>query len=258
MKLVDILARELRKWPEGAAFLTQSMFDPEIYQTKGGINPSDLTSLRPPVYVSQKCQGLTYELVTCAEWQAAVDALKAKEVIGWWHPAPGNPHKAFAAISSRKSHSDLLGDGFEGEKEDGSKYHVLTEHWTWRPVDALPAKWNGEGLPPVGANVEVVGLGEGYKPDSLKSWADGDKVECIAHVIMQGNSHLFPVFFNKRTIEFSSLRADVYRPIRTPEQIAAEEREVAICAMMEVCSELPCRQSCADLYDAGCRKQEPK
>jgi hypothetical protein len=96
--------------------------------------------------------------------------------------------------------------------------------------------WTGEGLPPIGTVCEVVLKSDGYRPDSLKGWETGDKIECIAHVSMQGSNSHSPVFFNKSRSGFSSLRIDCFRPIRTAEQIAAQQREaleLAACAEIE-------------------------
>lgn len=59
------------------------------------------------------------------------------------------------------------------------------------------------------------------------------------------------------SLSFITTRTDKvdFTPYRTPEQIAAEEREAIIGEMMDSCSELPSRQLCTDLYDAGYRKQ---
>ncbi|MCG6574910.1 hypothetical protein EGM97_09345 [Pseudomonas sp. AF32] len=103
-----------------------------------------------------------------------------------------------------------------------------------------PSPWTGEGLPPVGTVCEFAAYSVGGP-----HWK---KCKVIAH------DEGFAVINYHGS--YSGYRAgDRLRPIRTPEEVAAEEREAAICAMMEVCSELPCRQSCADLYDAGYRKQ---
>lgn len=87
--------------------------------------------------------------------------------------------------------------------------------------------WTGEDLPPVGTVCEVVKLA-GHLPDTLRGWESGDSVECIAHFEVQGK-HLSAVFFNKRLYAFSTLRRDCYRPLRTPEQIAADQAIDALC-----------------------------
>lgn len=125
----------------------------------------------------------------------------------------------------------------------------------WTLVEVKP--WDGEGLPPVGTVCEFAGFNpeETLPSDPMV----GDRVTVIAHFKSGSLDVAAFTFFAPPEFEYLQVAQGAYgcfRPIRTPEQIAAEEREVAICAMMEVCSELPCRQSCADLYDAGYRKQK--
>lgn len=140
-------------------------------------------------------------------------------------------------------------DGGYAEKEDLKRL----------AINVICRPWNGEGLPPVGEKVEVIGLSGGYLPKSIEDWKDGDKVECVAHHAMQGDD-VTPVFFNKRTFQFSGLRKDCYRPIRTPEQIAAEERENYIKKMLGepgvTSDDSVADFTCAALYDAGYRKQK--
>lgn len=93
---------------------------------------------------------------------------------------------------------------------------VANPGWgTWRYIPR-PAAWDGNGLPPVGAVCE-------YRWDAGDSWRVGT---CVAH-------------FEDRAVicdrdnEDCAERLDTHhvRPIRTPEQIAAEEREKAIDAL---------------------------
>lgn len=81
MKLVDILAKELKEWPEGVQCLTQSNVDREIYDALDGEIHSPLRSLNP-IFNATKHHSQEreyYPVVTRAQWQAAVDALKAGE-----------------------------------------------------------------------------------------------------------------------------------------------------------------------------------
>lgn len=74
MKLVDILARELKAWPEGVSCLSQLQHNGAIINGKGYDGREwarlQIAEDTPPAGV----------LVTEAEWQAAVDALKADRV----------------------------------------------------------------------------------------------------------------------------------------------------------------------------------
>lgn len=75
MKLVDILARELKVWPEGVDSVWQSSFDNEIYFD------ADVR----PFYTSLNAEdsGDRGAVITQAEWQAAVDSLNAPKVVEW-------------------------------------------------------------------------------------------------------------------------------------------------------------------------------
>ena len=72
MKFVDILARELKVWPEGDSPLVQGSFG-QVYICGGG-----------PIII-ETCRADDWELgeVTRAEWQAAVDVLNAPKVVEW-------------------------------------------------------------------------------------------------------------------------------------------------------------------------------
>jgi hypothetical protein len=140
-----------------------------------------------------------------------------------------------------------------------AQYGVTIEDCN-RPLIKRP-EWKGEGLPPVGTVCEVVLEREGYRPNGLVGWKTGDKITCIAHVVIQGGDHLSPVFFNRRLATFSGIRSDCFRPIRTAEQIAAEKYEADVADLAEVMTGHRDRKG--DCYltlakvilDAGYRKQ---
>lgn len=110
-----------------------------------------------------------------------------------------------------------------------------------RPVE--PATWNGQGLPPVGTVCEVKHRDIGWV-----------RCEIVAHKSFScgGLTHAI-AWIDENTLDQSQgLR---FRPIRTPEQIAAEEREKAIEEMCFAEETLTVKQAKA-LYDAGYRRQE--
>lgn len=114
-------------------------------------------------------------------------------------------------------------------------------------VDAEFEEWNGEGLPPVGLEIECTYDSWGY-------WLKG-KVLCYGQkmIFMEQESSKgdgkFEGSMNPDGIKF--------RPIRTLEQIAEEERDKAIAEMITYLGgdgdEL--RNTFARMYDAGYRKQ---
>lgn len=199
MKLVDILARELKVWPDQYY---------QIYQDSGGnligtLSNNDLEDC--------DSEDLPYDPVTIAwdgisaivgrsEWQAAVDVLYPKQAV--------------------------------------------TEEWT------------GEGQPPVGIDVEIHN-----KP--CRGVVEG------AESFIGTNCKVLAVFANVNGYEMVAVedtagacmcfRVDMCGPVRTPEQIAAEERETELNRMVATVSMLDkgwARKVCAGLYDAGYRKFE--
>jgi hypothetical protein len=124
-------------------------------------------------------------------------------------------------------------------------------------AEVTPPAWTGEGLPPVGAMVEISRKGFGIRKGSEDFLGLPVRVAAtfttadsgVAMIAVDGGTSLGCEVF----------RADMAIPIRTAEQIAAEEREAA------------CKQICIDagspegtrgqmetayrLYDAGYRKQ---
>lgn len=109
--------------------------------------------------------------------------------------------------------------------------------------------WTGDGLPPVGEVCEVNDQRSG-------SWTKVDSI--LAHAHTAGRD--VAVFQIGDYIAYSP--ADRFRPIRTPEQIAEEERVAAVDEMINAVSKAnpqcitiaQARITCMALYDAGYRK----
>ncbi|MBP3934696.1 MAG: hypothetical protein J6D44_12635 [Pseudomonas sp.] len=178
MKLVDILALELKVWPEGYTSLQQSFAGMVFHGAKDGILPIERLSVSEDFRTAS---------VTRAQWQAAVDALKA---------------------------------------------------------ESAPA-WAGIGLPPVGTVCEA---------KTTRGWSRGT---IIAHGLPPKEN----IAVWQEDGERISLGVKEYfRQIRTPEQIAAEEREIAIRNMLHepgvTTDHSVADFTCAALYDAGYRKFE--
>lgn len=276
MKLVDILARELREWPNCHEIFQD--YDGELRYIGHPVTSLSGNRVEMCEDLVRPHMGAHPKGVTRAQWQEAREALST--------PA------AFPSLEARMCGIDMREDSKHSSldnppvgathyikgafvidswwmREPGDNWYLWSEpanQWAldtpstgqknlMKPIhESLQKKsWNGEGLPPVGISVEVKNLDcASALPKGIEEWKDGDQVECIAHCIMQGGEHVSPVFFNKRTIQFSSLRKDCYQAIRTPEQIAAEEREKFIDELIKVtCIR---RGEAGLIYDAGYRK----
>lgn len=142
--------------------------------------------------------------------------------------------------------SKVIGDGWH--REDVDRYTDTRGHYwvKWaegrqyivhrKPIDTT---WNGTGLPPVGCEIEY------HSPKN--GWTRGEYV---------GQFHGDMVVGCNETGVIGLCQAGSVRPIRTPEQIAAEEREKAIAAMVAgpLSGRISARESAEALYDAGYRK----
>lgn len=104
-------------------------------------------------------------------------------------------------------------------------------------------EWNGEGVPPVGTECEYIS-----HTNFKTSWV---KVK----VVFIGENLLVLVRV-ANGLEFSSQIADVtFRQIKTPEQIAAEERSTEIHEMLALVGRYSTfKDVMEDLYDVGYRK----
>lgn len=111
-----------------------------------------------------------------------------------------------------------------------------------------PGAWNGEGPPPVGMVCEVT-TNDGH------NWHPWKVLFADEYVILVGSA--------EGKANYELLRrcdADVaFRPIRAAEQIAADERELALTDMCVLLGKDPSRPGVREmagvLFDAGYRKQ---
>lgn len=205
-KLVEILARELKDWHNSWPALGQAS-DGSLHREPflGGHTNFCLTL----------ASDYSDAIVTRAEWQAAVDALKGK-------------HSAS---------EELVSDYVEAQSDRYTK------------------AWDGVGLPPVGCACECLCgpttiVGKDHLEPGEPEWV---RTEILAHIEVDGVKAL-AVGQAEKTGTMGA--ASSHRPIRTPEQIAAEEREKFIDELIKVtCIR---RGEAGLIYDAGYRKQEPK
>ena len=156
----------------------------------------------------------------------------------------------FKGISDPASRNYFMNEGSMNawaiSSENLSAWHLIE-----RPKKQYA--WGGEGLPPVGMDIECTFDSWGY-------WRKG-------RVLYYGKQMIFMEQYGEspdgRKFE-GSMNPDgiKFRPVRTAEQVAAEEREKAIEEMVfGVCGCEPgggntsAFMVCGFLYDAGYRKQ---
>lgn len=193
MKLVDILARELKVWPEGVTALQQGGIT-------GWLRDENFNEIKPRIHVDladdrgypDSPAGFgsspSPEWVSRRQWQAAVDALKATEA---------------------------------------------------------PA-WVGVGLPPVGTVCEIEQSGEWNRVEVM--YLSSCTLLLKFDVDEEGDNE---GAYDPRDPDIK------LRPIRTPEQIAAEERTnnaIAMCQVTQGAHDW--MEAFRMLHDAGYRKFE--
>jgi hypothetical protein len=242
MKLVDILARELNVWPSGCEIIDQDS-DRACYA-----DYSDMLVLS----ATSRADDFSDGKVTRAEWQTAVDALKATKEkvmdIDWSKAPEGFPiwiESRYAADPSDWHRQE--GDHFIDRK--GGRW----DQWQIDNGEAVvhlpPLIWNGSGLPPAGTVCEL-------RAHKLNEWG---------RALIKFASRNVVVWDWEGEPEISGLWTSYaheveIRPIRTPEQIAVEEMKsytAEICELLGWSPDYPGSvRDAKRLYDAGYRKFE--
>lgn len=116
---------------------------------------------------------------------------------------------------------------FYRKQEDGIWYGF--HHDAWHQINMpevhryqmIPTQWTGEGLPPVGAVCEV---------QEQKGLEEGGWSVCKI-IAVDGNLAIFKIISGFYPQHIDGLVEHAFRPIRTPEQVAAEERKIALAEM---------------------------
>lgn len=131
--------------------------------------------------------------------------------------------------------------------EDWIEYNGLSNKYAKKHIKNAvkrPQEWNGERLPPVGTVCE-------YRVNK-DEWVSG---EVFGHRVCSNGD--VEVFISLKSSWDYSSAPDRFRPIKTPEQIAAEDRNLAIKEMCEVASKRSTKglTLMESLYDAGYRKR---
>lgn len=104
----------------------------------------------------------------------------------------------------------------------------------WVLIATRPAPWNGEGLPPIGSECLFdTDMDDGT--DWHVGLEPGMRVEVIAHFHAGACEVAAFVFTEAGGRQVEQATAECFRPLRTPEQIAADERLDAIEA---ICREI--------------------
>ncbi|HHW2739830.1 TPA: hypothetical protein ACUT68_001066 [Pseudomonas aeruginosa] len=139
----------------------------------------------------------------------------------------------------------------------GNNFPTCADHLFERPAKV---EWDGKGLPPVGTVCRLSGPTRTLVP-LHPEWA-GCEVKIYAHFESDRGIKMAAYVSDDHMIGGCGVE-DLFVRMPTPEQIAAEAREAAIVAMLDLdpphengLGLTSRRQFCETLYDAGYRRQE--
>lgn len=146
------------------------------------------------------------------DWRAAPDWVKGHGLISQGGPIKEVWYSDVAYMILGDSRSYPFGGGVGATQHN----HTLSQIQFKRP---RPAPWTGEGLPPAGTVCEV--------SSHQGAWAKAEiryigKRFCVYQYVLQEGYSADQL--NEVSLYLTVMR---FRPIRTPEQIAEEEREQA-------------------------------
>ena len=117
-------------------------------------------------------------------------------------------------------------------------FHLMASEWSVVAERQTTPSWSGEGLPPVG----VVCMANGYQVVIVAHHCNG------IHAIYAESEYDGLLYYGE---------PNEFRHIRTPEQIAADEREAALIELIKDAGKSLATGSieqAAKIYDAGWRK----
>lgn len=211
MKLVDILAREITEWPKGQPCLWISdAHSATIYGKSGSFEVSFNGDWPcPEDYLSA--------IVYKAEWQAAVDALKAGEV----------------SYSAENVSAEV-------------NYATHTDAPINPECKIVHPDWNGEGLPPVGTVCAVLNSDLGNA-----TWERCTILYSGKHRVMYDSESC-----EERVAFIEDLKFRPARAVQTPERTKACDKMFGVILSLPEDRQNNRSDICEALYDAGYRKFE--
>lgn len=130
----------------------------------------------------------------------------------------------------------------------------IPEFPEWRKLRLVPRQ--SKALPPVGVICKLSGPTERLQPIN-PGWA-GREVKIYAHFVSDNGVEMAAYVSEKHDIGGVGI-AELFLPIRTPEQIAAEGRSIAVSEIIKTIGWAHGTPGAAEaaerIYDAGYRKQ---
>lgn len=173
-----------------------------------------------------------------------------------WSKAPEGYDFALSPAADWNGAPELKGsvrfasrNGLGCFKDDTGMYPQIGRS-SWEVIAERPVSWTGDGLPPVGTVCELRNVSAGT------CWAKAH-IKFASRNVVVWDWDGEPAMNGLCTAYLHALEI---RPTRTPEQIAAEEREKAVSQMAVIAlagdNQLVTKVYLERLYDAGYRRVE--
>lgn len=175
------------------------------------------------------------------------------ETIDWSKAPEGYPVWLEFLPKALEADHERRRTGGEWVKDCGDRFETMRGTFWTKPEEGFyrvyqrpttqPA-WSGKGCPPAGVLCEAKSMARGVERD----WFSATVLYSSPYTVVLDDYQAGEFVAHPATMQF--------RPIRTPEQIAAEEREAAVAAMVAVLGVSGSRDTyiMQRLYDAGYRK----
>lgn len=260
MKLVDILARELKAWPAPKSLLSgstdyccQSDNTTEVYFGHG----------RTPIFLSKRAEDTEGVRVTRAEWQAAVDALNAPKAVDDFDGAPDDAtHYGVGLtckfwlkrVDGRWSFINIWGCANGDWHEASDKDNEWIDSREIIARDQSTSEWSEDGLPNIGTKC-VIYKGSWQIRETAEQFI-GPVVTVAARFKTSTGTEMAAIDGGP-DLGCEVFRADMCFHLPTAEEVARREREDAIEEMVAVAG-MGSRKACAALYDKNYRKKVTK
>lgn len=221
MTLLEILAVELKEWPEATAPVSGDDLCCAVACGAGGAEVY-FSHTRAVMKVSRSPAEAVGVFVTRQEWiEARTQYLLRVSKLPW-------PNGATHYVPAQTRAENDVFYALEGDKYTaawafhGGRADPVNNSNSKRGRHNLPGAVERSeipalSLPPIGAKAVVAGS---VGLDFIQNWKDGDEIECVGHYEQQGA--MLALFVNKRVYSFSTLRQDCYKLVSDIESEAVE------------------------------------
>lgn len=221
MKLLEFLVKELPKhggWPSWVHHIRKHSGDDRLsfYDRDGFISGS-----HPEVY----CQSPIHDsFITLDQYEAALAASQQPITIAVFHSNDGS-HDSFGATTVEE-----LQNSWRGDKVGGEAYHCDKHYWRVHFLTEQQPAWDGEGLPPVGVDIEVNSPRKGWTKAKVTAVTENYIVAQYEDGVEFAGPHRQ---YDSVNSEFSTVKPANYRKLITEAERKRQELAKALAHFLD-------------------------